>query len=91
MTEPLNTVLPKVTNLVDQNGPNIQPRDFMPNFENMLLEGSHNVSGSFALVDGLTFMSFGAKAIAQDEFSLAFRQKPRTKFSVRLLLLPAYC
>ncbi|KAJ1532443.1 hypothetical protein HK096_006753, partial [Nowakowskiella sp. JEL0078] len=76
-----NAVPSKAPNLTHQNGPNIQPRDFMPNFENLLLDGSRSVSGSFALIDGLTFMSYGAKAIAQDEFSLAFRQKPRTKFS----------
>ncbi|KAJ3127736.1 hypothetical protein HK098_005853 [Nowakowskiella sp. JEL0407] len=69
--------------------PNVPPRDFMPNFEHQLEATAGNKP--FALADGLTFMAYGAKAIAQDEFSLAFKQKPRTQFSIRLLLLPWYC
>ncbi|KAI8900121.1 hypothetical protein BC833DRAFT_537188 [Globomyces pollinis-pini] len=52
----------------------------MPNFEKKLL----NPRGS-ALKDGLAFMAYAAQAIAQDEFSKCFVQKPRNNLMKTLL------
>ncbi|KAJ2994037.1 hypothetical protein HDV02_001890 [Globomyces sp. JEL0801] len=55
----------------------------MPNFEKKLL----NPRGS-ALKDGLAFMAYAAQAIAQDEFSKCFVQKPRNNLMKTLLQGP---
>ncbi|KAJ3219996.1 hypothetical protein HDU67_007729 [Dinochytrium kinnereticum] len=83
------------------------PKDVMPGFEEKLGSGSSRpvvnhcipwVGLAFALfesrnvlLDGLAFISYGAQAISQDEFSKCFVQKPRTRFSLELLTVPVYC
>eukprot|EP00842_Homolaphlyctis_polyrhiza_P006141 jgi/Hompol1/6528/HPOL_003646-RA len=47
-------------------------------------------TGSFVLHDGLSFMSYAAQAIAQDEFSKCFTQKPRNSFRTLLFSGPVY-
>ncbi|KAI8802446.1 hypothetical protein BJ742DRAFT_833103 [Cladochytrium replicatum] len=68
-----------------------QPKDYMPDFEDKLLEGTRRLNSSFVLEDGLAFIQYGAQAIAQDEFSKCFQQKPRRSFSLKALQFPAYC
>ncbi|KAI8800107.1 hypothetical protein BJ742DRAFT_94076 [Cladochytrium replicatum] len=68
-----------------------QPKDYMPDFEDKLLEGNRHLNSSFVLEDGLAFIQYGAQAIAQDEFSKCFQQKPRRSFSLKALQFPAYC
>ncbi|KAJ3066609.1 1-acylglycerol-3-phosphate O-acyltransferase 6 (lysophosphatidic acid acyltransferase, zeta), partial [Podochytrium sp. JEL0797] len=63
----------------------------MPGFERMIetgnvlniLNDSSQARGRInVLTDGLAFMSYGAQALAQDEFSKCFVQKPRSAFSL---------
>ncbi|KAJ3261356.1 hypothetical protein HK103_005964 [Boothiomyces macroporosus] len=54
--------------------------EVMPNFEQTLLKKR----GS-ALTDGLSFIAYGAQAIANDEFSKCFAPKPRNKVISYLL------
>ncbi|KAI8907347.1 hypothetical protein EDD86DRAFT_192513 [Gorgonomyces haynaldii] len=49
--------------------------EVMPGFEQTL--ETHGHKNGFALQDVLAFMKYGAQAIAQDEFSKCFQQKPR--------------
>ncbi|KAI8836600.1 hypothetical protein BC829DRAFT_447868 [Chytridium lagenaria] len=65
------------------------PKDVMPGFEEKLGSGSSTRPVN-VLMDGLAFISYGAQAISQDEFSKCFVQKPRTKFSLELLTVPLY-
>ncbi|KAI8820649.1 uncharacterized protein EV422DRAFT_557304 [Fimicolochytrium jonesii] len=67
--------------------------DLLPGFEQKF--GGPAVNGgkapSFALQDGLAFMSYAGQAIAQDEFSKCFKQGPRRSFSPKTILLgPLY-
>ncbi|KAJ3105033.1 hypothetical protein HDU97_008641 [Phlyctochytrium planicorne] len=69
--------------------PKKSPKDILPGFEKKLESGSSRPVN--VLLDGLAFISYGAQAISQDEFSKCFVQKPRTKFSLELLTVPLYC
>ncbi|TPX57440.1 hypothetical protein PhCBS80983_g03830 [Powellomyces hirtus] len=65
------------------------PSDLLPGFEQKLdhptvLTGK---TPSFALQDGLAFIGYAAQAIAQDEFSKCFKQRPRRNFSLKTILL----
>ncbi|KAJ3026942.1 UNVERIFIED_CONTAM: 1-acylglycerol-3-phosphate O-acyltransferase 6 (lysophosphatidic acid acyltransferase, zeta) [Siphonaria sp. JEL0065] len=71
----------------DQTPGRQQP--LMPGFEqrietaNVLNNSSYNSGRTInVLQDGLAFMSFGAQALAQDEFSKCFVQKERSKLSL---------
>lgn len=58
---------------------------------NKLTENYHRSKNTiFALEDGLTFMTFGAKAITQDEFSKCFQRLPRRKFTFYDIIFPYY-
>ncbi|KNC96459.1 uncharacterized protein SPPG_08052 [Spizellomyces punctatus DAOM BR117] len=66
--------------------------DVLPGFESKLhTPTSTTGKGSFALQDGLAFIGYAAQAIAQDEFSKCFTQRPRRRFSPKTILLgPLY-
>ncbi|KAJ3414571.1 hypothetical protein HDV05_006310 [Chytridiales sp. JEL 0842] len=75
------------------------PKDLMPGFErkienssigNVTLLGESSKRRINVLQDGLAFMSYAANAIAQDEFSKCFVQKPRTRLSMGLFRGPLY-
>ncbi|KAJ3289053.1 1-acylglycerol-3-phosphate O-acyltransferase 6 (lysophosphatidic acid acyltransferase, zeta) [Borealophlyctis nickersoniae] len=67
----------------------LAPRDVLPGFEQKLdlHQGTLGASNASVLKDGLAFIGFGAQAIAQDEFSKCFTQKPRTRFSLKTIML----
>ncbi|KAI9091286.1 hypothetical protein DFS34DRAFT_635593 [Phlyctochytrium arcticum] len=75
---------------------NRPPSDLLPGFEQKFGVSSASVlaagkAQSFALQDGLAFIGYAAGAIAQDEFSKCFTQKPRRSFSPRTLFVgPLY-
>ncbi|EGF78871.1 hypothetical protein BATDEDRAFT_20142 [Batrachochytrium dendrobatidis JAM81] len=54
--------------------------DIMPGFEEKLQRNHIKLNPGFVLQDGFAFMAYGAQAIAQDEFSKCFAQKPRNSF-----------
>ncbi|TPX61793.1 hypothetical protein SpCBS45565_g07170 [Spizellomyces sp. 'palustris'] len=67
--------------------------DVLPGFESKLHTPT-SLTGktpSFTLQDGLAFIGYAAQAIAQDEFSKCFTQRPRRRFSPKTILLgPLY-
>ncbi|TPX47892.1 hypothetical protein SeLEV6574_g02393 [Synchytrium endobioticum] len=61
-------------------------RDLLPDLE----ERVGTETGRSLLDDGLQFITFGASAIAQDDFSKCFQPEPRTRFSLENLFAPFY-
>ncbi|KAJ3045096.1 1-acylglycerol-3-phosphate O-acyltransferase 6 (lysophosphatidic acid acyltransferase, zeta) [Rhizophlyctis rosea] len=72
---------------------NLAPSDLLPGFEQKFetTTAQGGAPASSVLKDGLAFMAYGAQAIAQDEFSKCFTQKPRRHFSLKTIMLgPIY-
>ncbi|KAL2917349.1 hypothetical protein HK105_203013 [Polyrhizophydium stewartii] len=66
-------------------------KDIMPGFEERIQQrDGPSFASSCVLQDGLALMAYGAQAIAQDEFSKCFTQKPRNSLRTLLFNGPLY-